>query len=64
MHARIGTQYLEASQDSPKCVHENVTQDCQRGNTDFGAAFLEKMNDQIFDAGPKSHAGADENLII
>jgi hypothetical protein len=24
------------------------TQDRQRGNTDFGAAFLEKMNDKLF----------------
>jgi hypothetical protein len=38
----------------------DLTQDRQRGNMDFGAAFSEKMND----AGPKSHAGADENLII
>jgi hypothetical protein len=26
----------------------NRTQDCQQGNKDFGAAFLEKMNYKLF----------------
>jgi hypothetical protein len=39
-------------------------QNHRRGNKDFGVAFLEKMNNTLFDAGPKSHADADENLII
>jgi hypothetical protein len=26
----------------------DLTQDRQRGNTDFGTAFFEKMNDELF----------------
>jgi hypothetical protein len=40
--------------DSPKC---DLMQDRQRGNKDFGAAFLEKMNDKLFWCGTKIACG-------
>jgi hypothetical protein len=66
MDAQISWQYLDAIGGIPRnvTIKCDLTQDRQ-GNNDFGAAFFRKDERRTcFDTGPKSHAGADENLII